>query len=1226
MSKSILILDENSVIHGLISSALDVEGLTLHHEFNPAKFAERAKALSPDLILLGNPDHDPEFRTAQNLRAETDLGDIPLVLMTGSKLTVDSATMEDLQVKGLVRKPFEASDLQQQVSKHLDLSDLVGAAFEFQQSQSTRENAINPLANLDVVDDEVLGIMREENTMAGQNGDAAAGPPPAFDEPAPAKAGVLPMKGVAVVDDEVLVDALEPERAFEAVPGALDPDMPSLDTTPALDLDIAEETMEDTMLEEPGVDGLEELGASDLLEEDTPEEAAFEPQGFDQTLDGEESPSVTRHFDDIEVELPDEDLDLGAVEDELDSSELEPVEMMDDLDGEDDGAVEEAVPQSVQRMMAEKPLFGGFEEAPPPPLDDDALASAQDDALVLEDDVPHMEGELSEDDQLAEEARAAREAGELDEDLPPLEDDIAPTAEAAFDDGDDFPPLDDEPAAEAQPEEDLPDLMTEPAATKLHLEPQEGGLSVFEPEKEAAPESLDEAFSTDMRPEDELDAEDIDDSLFSAEIQPISADEDDDMPTFEEAMAESSMNDDTYSEPDLDSLEDDFVATPLPHDDDDEEAFTEEFLGDEQIDEEQMLSTAEVDDLPPLDGEEDMGGSGMETMPIEPGDLEPAMVGEAELGSDALEEDTTPTEDLALEPEEESAIMGSLDTERMEDVVPEDPGLMEDPAQGEALFERNLKSLDEQSLQGATDLDVSDPPPEMDDAVGLGGAEEMDMAPMPDLMDDGMAAGLEEPGFEGNWEGDDSAMGMPQDEDGEEITELGDMELEPAEDEVLSLETPLEDEAPMELTDADLEEVPLEEQETGSADIPEMQTEDDLPPLEAGGAAAIEFGAGSEDVFDDGDAPLEEMDSGAALPDMEETGLEDMALETEDSHGEPDPWRPSAPPSFVPGPQEVFPEEAVEGEWSGTGVDSAEEPSPVPRHVVDEVLEDPDTMTPVLGEATPDELLPGLGGPIEEDSGLGAEALEMDQMETEPEEVAPTEDLLAEPDDEAFPDEDISIEEESLMDDMPEVEDIAPLAGGSTETLLGGSPDEAASMGLDDGGLEAGDMDDMDDLDVPDSDTDFDSVFASLQSDIAKNPEGERIDDILRNERITDMVSTLEFGVPERSNAFDRAYGVYGEPGNGGGSVYPDAMKGRGVAAFAEADAAGSAHDPATEAMLSGGLSTAERLHSLTLLDPSVRDKLGQVLDEIISMSVRKAVQEEMPKLMDQMAKEHNNE
>ena len=160
MNKSILVLDENSVIHGLITSALETEGLTLHHEFNPGRFVERANSLMPDLILVGNSERDPGYQICRNIRASDRLAEVPMVLLASSKETLTRDQLAQLRVDGVVRKPFEASDLQQQVSKHLDLVDLIGSAYEYRRSQSSSEEENNPLANLDVLDDEVLGMLR----------------------------------------------------------------------------------------------------------------------------------------------------------------------------------------------------------------------------------------------------------------------------------------------------------------------------------------------------------------------------------------------------------------------------------------------------------------------------------------------------------------------------------------------------------------------------------------------------------------------------------------------------------------------------------------------------------------------------------------------------------------------------------------------------------------------------------------------------------------------------------------------------------------------------------------------------------------------------------------------------------------------------------------------------------------------------------------------------------
>lgn len=143
INKSILVLEENSVVHGLIASALDVDGLTLHHEFNPAKYVDRARNLKPDLILVSNADQFNNYSICRQLKTGPG-GGTPLVLLANSRDALDAARLRDLQVDGVVRKPFEASDLQEQVSRHLHLPDLVGAAYEYRQSQSAPGGDVRP--------------------------------------------------------------------------------------------------------------------------------------------------------------------------------------------------------------------------------------------------------------------------------------------------------------------------------------------------------------------------------------------------------------------------------------------------------------------------------------------------------------------------------------------------------------------------------------------------------------------------------------------------------------------------------------------------------------------------------------------------------------------------------------------------------------------------------------------------------------------------------------------------------------------------------------------------------------------------------------------------------------------------------------------------------------------------------------------------------------------------
>jgi CheY-like chemotaxis protein len=322
MSKSILVLEENSVVHGLVASALDIDGLTLHHEFNPAKYLERARSLQPDLILFSNADQGNNYAILRQLKTQAGTSNVPLVLLANSRDRVDPAQLRQLRVSGLVRKPFEASDLQQQVSKHLDLVDLVGSAYEYNKSQSAREEGVNPLARLDILDPEIPALLQDSG---------GAGPAP----------GAVPE-----VDFSAELGTERPRQAAPAFGGDTRPAQgsptaprPSPDALDVLDDGPVErftlgtpDTLlgEDVLLDEgdlvpplgdlPPLEGmasfgegtLEELGPQDLLDEEAYVDATFAPVGVDQTL---QRPSSTpapgpARLDDIEVELSIDELSL----------------------------------------------------------------------------------------------------------------------------------------------------------------------------------------------------------------------------------------------------------------------------------------------------------------------------------------------------------------------------------------------------------------------------------------------------------------------------------------------------------------------------------------------------------------------------------------------------------------------------------------------------------------------------------------------------------------------------------------------------------------------------------------------------------------------------------------------------------------------------------------------------------------------------------------------------
>jgi len=305
MNKSILILDENSVIHGLIASALDLDGLTLHHEFNPEHYVERAQELQPDLILLSNSDQRNDYSVARALKA-SPAAPPPVVLLAGANDEVADGTLDELDVQGLIRKPFEASDLQQQVSKHLNLIDLIGSAYEYRKSQSLGDEGVNPLANLDVLDTEVLSMLRD-------NGESARGVPevdfgaelaaestaPRETESAAAAAGA-PQEAASPnatleMDEATFAETLHPEQAFEMLGEIPEPaeheHVEALhdEAMPLHGEDFDESALHAEAEQPVEEEEVEELSAADLLEEESEEETVAAPSGFDQPLAAEEA-------------------------------------------------------------------------------------------------------------------------------------------------------------------------------------------------------------------------------------------------------------------------------------------------------------------------------------------------------------------------------------------------------------------------------------------------------------------------------------------------------------------------------------------------------------------------------------------------------------------------------------------------------------------------------------------------------------------------------------------------------------------------------------------------------------------------------------------------------------------------------------------------------------------------------------------------------------------------
>jgi len=224
----------------------------------------------------------------------------------------------------------------------------------------------------------------------------------------------------------------------------------------------------------------------------------------------------------------------------------------------------------------------------------------------------------------------------------------------------------------------------------------------------------------------------------------------------------------------------------------------------------------------------------------------------------------------------------------------------------------------------------------------------------------------------------------------------------------------------------------------------------------------------------------------------------------------------------------------------------------------------------------------------------------------------------------------------SMFETKPSAETVeAEMAAQTMEAAEEAPAEEAAPVTASSGGVSES----------------FEDAFAALKEEIESNPEGERLDDVLRMEQLQEEVAKIEFTIPQHEHALARGMPLYALPAPApvaapaapAGVRAPAAAAKPQRAAPPAAAAAGATRRTVEETRASSTVTTTVTVKSAatgtagvaestrrdlglaatgSLLDDSARARLGQILDEIISTSVRKAVREEMPRLMERIAKE----
>jgi len=166
MEKSILILEENQIVQGLIASTLAESQLAVYQEQEPENFLDQAKKIQPDLILISSSDEKREYITCKQIREDQSLNDIPMVWLSNAREEEDLKSLAQFGVKECIRKPFEAAALQEKIQQYIPSAFLMPAADAFHQAQSTA--AVQTLSEDEIVlfDEETMDLL--EQTPTGQ--------------------------------------------------------------------------------------------------------------------------------------------------------------------------------------------------------------------------------------------------------------------------------------------------------------------------------------------------------------------------------------------------------------------------------------------------------------------------------------------------------------------------------------------------------------------------------------------------------------------------------------------------------------------------------------------------------------------------------------------------------------------------------------------------------------------------------------------------------------------------------------------------------------------------------------------------------------------------------------------------------------------------------------------------------------------------------------------------
>ena len=127
MNELILVLEENPEIQAVISASLKDSPVFINQELDPDYFLQQVQNLNPDLIFISNSDSESNYSTCRKIREDPAIKNIPIILLVNAKDEIDEDVLRELQINGMLRKPFEASMLKEQISQYISLDENFGA-------------------------------------------------------------------------------------------------------------------------------------------------------------------------------------------------------------------------------------------------------------------------------------------------------------------------------------------------------------------------------------------------------------------------------------------------------------------------------------------------------------------------------------------------------------------------------------------------------------------------------------------------------------------------------------------------------------------------------------------------------------------------------------------------------------------------------------------------------------------------------------------------------------------------------------------------------------------------------------------------------------------------------------------------------------------------------------------------------------------------------------------